>query len=281
MRSIEQRQSASGSLRYSSKLMTALNRFTAGLSTEVANPLKAKYGKAYDHLISADTHRYREEIETAIEQYQLALDCRNDFTEAYLGIAKCYRRKGDVQAAISYLERALAQNAFRKELHLDIAKCFAETGCNAKSIHHYERVIKLDRRSVEARFGLALVAETGHDLDYAMRLYQDIIEIENEFLPAYNNLGSLYMRVGRYTHAEELFRTLIAKAPEFSRGHLGLAITLDKSGKCQDALKAYQSVLRMRPTTKNAEFIEKRIIYLNKELGRVKTRNNTTLVLVK
>jgi hypothetical protein len=62
---------------------------------------------------------------------------------------------------------------------------------------------------------------------------------------------------------------------------LGLAITLDKAGKFREALDGYQLVLRMRPSTKNAEFIEKRIIHLNKELGRTKTRKNLTLVLVK
>lgn len=268
-------------LRYSSKLMTALNRFTGGLSTEVSNPLKTKYGKAYDHLISGDTHRYREEIDTAISHYRLALEQRDDFTEAYLGIAKCFRRKGDTMGAIQYLSKAIEQNNFRKELHLDIAKCYAECGYLAKSIHHYERAIKLDRNSVEARFGLALVVETKEDFDYAIRLYLEIITIEAEFLPAYNNLGSIYMRIGLYDAAESLFRKLVAKAPEFSRGHLGLAITLDKAGKCADAIECYQQVMKMRPSSKNTDFIEKRIIQLNKDLGRTKTRRNTTLVLVK
>ncbi len=268
-------------IRYSSKLMTALNRFTGGLSTEVANPLKTKYGKAYDHLISGDTHRYREEIDVAISYYRMALEHRHDFTEAYLGIAKCFRRKGDTMGAIQYLNKAIEQNNFRKELHLDIAKCYAECGYTAKSIHHYERAIKLDRNSVEARFGLALVVETTEDFDYAIRLYLEIISIEAEFLPAYNNLGSIYMRIGLYDAAESLFRKLVAKAPEFSRGHLGLAITLDKAGKRADAIECYQQVMKMRPSSKNTDFIEKRIIQLNKELGRTKTRRNTTLVLVK
>lgn len=268
-------------IRYSSRLMTALNRFTGGLATEVTNPLKAKYGKAYDYLISGDTHRYREEIDTAISHYQQALEQRHDFTEAYLGIAKCFRRKGDTMGAIKYLSKAIEQNNFRKELHLDIAKCYAECGYIAKAIHHYERVIKLDRNSVEARFGLALVVEAQEEFQHAIRLYLEIIEIEPEFLPAYNNLGSIYMRISLFDAAESLFRTLVAKAPEFTRGHLGLAITLDKAGKCAEAIQCYQHVLKLRPSTKNSDFIEKRIIQLNKDLGRTKTRRNTTLVLVK
>ncbi|WP_303674255.1 tetratricopeptide repeat protein [Vampirovibrio chlorellavorus] len=277
----EQRQATQPGLRYSSKLMTALNRFTGGLATEVTNPLKVKYGKAYDYLISGDTHRYREEIDTAIAQYRLALKQRQDFTEAYVGIAKCLRRKGDSLGAIQYLDQALSQNGFRKELHQDIAKCYAECGYTAKAIYHYERAIKLDRQSVEARFGLALVVEMTEDFDYTVRLYEQIIAIEPEFLPAYNNLGSIFMRLGRYDEAEALFNTLITKAPDFTRGHLGLAITLDKAGKRQQAIDSYTQVLRLRPSGKNSEFIEKRIINLNAELGRVKSSKNTTLVRIK
>lgn len=281
MSSNEQRQSAAEGLHYSSKLMTALNRFTGGLATEVKNPLKAKYGKAYDFLISGDTYRYREEIDTAISHYQQALEHREDFTEAYLGMAKCLRRKGDVLSAIQYLNKAIEQNAFRKELHLDIAKCYAEFGYTQKAILHYDRVIKLDHYNVEARFGLALVVEMADDIEYATRLYEEIIELEPEFLPAYNNLGSLYMRFGDLEQAECLFRNLIAKAPDFTRGHLGLAIALDKAGKRAAAIEAYMQVLRMRPSSRNTEFIERRIIALNAEMGRTKTRRNTTLVLIK
>ncbi len=281
MSSYEQRQSAQQGFRYSSRLMTALNRFTNGLATEVKNPLKNKYGKAYDYLISGDTYRYREEIDTAISHYRLALEIRHDFTEAYLGIAKCLRRKGDTMGAIKYLSKAIEQNAFRKELHLDLAKCYAECGYTDKAIQHYERTIKLDPLSVEGRFGLALVVEMNEDTRYAVRLYQEIIELEVDFLPAYNNLGSLYMRLGQYKPAEELFRSLVEKAPEFTRGHLGLAITLDKAGKRGEAIQTYHQVMRMRPSGKNTDFIEKRIVQLNLELGRVKTRRHTTLVRIK
>lgn len=281
MSSNEQRHSAVEGIQYSSKLMTALNRFAGGLSTEVKNPLKAKYGKAYDFLISGDTYRYREEIDTAISHYKQALEYREDFTEAYLGMAKCLRRKGDVLNAIQYLNKAIAQNAFRKELHLDIAKCYAEFGYTQKAVAHYERVIKLDHHNVEARFGLALVVEMADDFAYAIRLYEEIIDLEEDFLPAYNNLGSLYMRLGQLEESEILFRALVKKAPEFTRGHLGLAITLDKAGKRSAAIDAYTQVLRMRPSSRNSEFIERRIVALNKEMGRTKTRRNTTLVLLK
>mgnify|MGYP006176609125 CR=1 FL=1 len=202
---------AQAGVRYKSKLFNALNRFAGALATPVGNPLQIKYGKAYDYLISGDTLRYRDEIDNAVNQYKSALEISPDFIEAHIGIAKCLRRKGDAMGAIQYFQSALKLNAFRKELHLEIAKCYTECGFLAKAIRHYEMTIKLDDTLIDAKFGLALVLEINEEIERAVTIYQDIIRQDNEFLPAYNNLGSLYMRLGLYDKSEMLFRKLIGK----------------------------------------------------------------------
>lgn len=268
-------------VRYSSRLMSALNKFTGGLAIPVENPLKIKYGEAYDYLIYGDTHRHQEDVETAITYYQHAIALRDDLTEAHVGIGKCLKRKGDIPAAINAFKQALKQNAFDKELHLDIAKCYTEVGQLPKAIAAYNRSIKIDPDYIEALFGLALVVEIDGDNAQAIEIYKRIVAIDAEFLPAYNNLGSLYMRLSMYNDSEDLFKHLIEKAPSFSRGYLGLAITFDKSGKSREALTAYHQVLTMKPNSRNTEFIERRILQLSKDLGMSKSSKNTTLIRVK
>lgn len=279
MKSHEQQNE--GGVRYSSKLMSALNKFAGGLSTDVHNPLLRKYGRAYDYLISADAFRYKEDIDAALDQYRHALAIREDFTEAHIGVGKCLRRKGDSMGAIRYFKLALKGNPFNKEVHLDLGKCYNECGYIDKAIQHYERAIKLAPDYLEAKFGLALIVELGGDLAYATTLYHDIIEQDPEFLPAYNNLGSIYLRQGVFARAEQVFRSLVRRAPDFGRGYLGLALTLDKSNNMADALDAYNKVLEIKSSTRNVDYVKRRIIALNKALGRAKTRRNTTLVRVK
>ncbi len=268
-------------VRYSSRLMSALNKFTGGLAVPVENPLKVKYGEAYDYLIYGDTHRHQEDVETAITYYHHAITLREDMTEAHIGLGKCLKRKGDAVGAINAFKKALKNNAFDKDLHLDIAKCYTECGQLEKAISAYNRAIKLDPDYIEALFGLALVVEINGDNTQAIAVYKRIVEIDAEFLPAYNNLGSLYMRLSLFDESEALFKHLIDKAPSFSRGYLGLAITLDKSGKAKEALTAYRQVLTMKPNSRNTEFIERRILQLSKDLGMCKSSKATTLVRVK
>ena len=267
--------------RHSSTLMRALNRFTGGLSVGVRNPMADKYGAAYDHLVSGDACRYREDIETAIDHYQQALSIREDMGEAWVGIAKCLKRKGDVMGAINNFKKALQRNSFDTDVQLEIAKCYSECGYLVKASQHYERAMKLDPGCIEGMFGLALVVEINNDIDYAISLYERILTLDAEFLPAYNNLGSLYMRLGQYLKAEELFRQLIQKAPDFTRGYLGLAIALDKAGKRGESLETYHEVLRMKPNTRNASFIKKRIVQINMDMGKSRSTGRTTLVRIK
>lgn len=267
--------------KYPSNLFKALHNFMGGISTPVQNPMAAKYGRAYDLLISGDAHRYKEDIDLAISQYEEALKLRTDLTEAHVGIAKCYRRKGHFKGAITSFKQALSHNPFQKEVHIELGKCYNESGQLGLAIKSYEKAIKLDPKCVEAKFGLALILELNQEMDYASRLYQEIIALDSEFLPAYNNLGSIFVRLGLYTPAEKIFRELVEKAPEFLRGHLGLAMTLDKAGKRKEALDTYYYVLDQKPNARNVSFIEKRIVAIKRELGHIKTRNNTTLVLVK
>lgn len=274
-------QADAGGIRYSSKLMTALNQFTGGLSTSVTNPMRDRYGEAYEYLVSGDALRFKEDVDTAIEHYKYALSLHEELTEALVGIGKCLRRKGDAMGAVRYFQKALQRNAFQKELQLDVAKCYTECGYINKAISHYKRAIKLDPTFIEAIFGLALVVEINGDNQQAIGYYQQIVEIDAEFLPAYNNLGSLYMRLAMYGQAEALFQQLIEKAPDFSRGYLGLAITLDKSGKKKESLATYHKVLSMKPNSRNSEFIERRIVQLSKELGRCRSSATTTLVRIK
>jgi tetratricopeptide (TPR) repeat protein len=268
-------------LHYSSRLMAALNRFAGTISTEVKNPLLEKYGDAYDFLIKGDAHRLREETEDAIRSYEKAIQLNPSFIEAYAGMARCFRRKGDLKRAIFTYTKALTLNAFDKEIHLELAKCYNEAGNQTKGIYHFRQALKIDAQFIDAKFNLALCLELQGDMAEPSKLYEEIIIQDSDFLPAYNNLGSIYMRQGLYKSSETMFRRLIALAPDFSRGFLGLAISLDRSNRPQEALAYYEKLLILKAHARNREYIENRVMNLRKALGRKSTATGSGAVLVR
>lgn len=266
---------------YSSRLMAAITRFAGSITTEVRNPLLEKYGDAYDFLIKGDTHRLRDETEDAIRAYEKAVAINPGFTEAFVGMARCFRRKGDLKRALKAFQKALGLNQFDKEVHLEMAKCYNEAGFMSKGIQHFRHALRIDPEYIDAKFNLALCLELQGDLAEPTRLYEEILAQDPDFLPAYNNLGSIYMRQGYYKAAEQKFRQLIDLAPDFSRGYLGLAIALDRSNRPTEALTYYEKLLVMKTYARNREYIENRVLTLRKLLGKSPKSTGRGSVLVR
>jgi len=269
-------------LKYSAKVLNVLKQFTGTLAAEVVNPLSHKYGPAYQYLVSGDAQRYRENIEDALIAYRRALDIRHDLTEAHVGVGQCLRRKGDYKGAIDAFKQALTQNQFDKDIHLNLAKSYNEAGLIEPAIQHYRRAIVLDPLFIEAKFGLALILELDGQHEEPIQLYEEIIAVDEGFLPAYNNLGSIYLRQERLKEAEDVFRELVDRAPDFGRGYLGLAITLDKSNQPVEAIAAYNKAIELKHGARNVDFVKNRILKLNQQLGRSRTTTTqTTIIRVK
>jgi len=270
-----------GKIRYSSKLIAALNKFAGVIATEVKNPMVEKFGDAYDHLIQGDAYRAKEQMEDAIRAYEKAIAANPGFAEAYTGMGKCFRRKGDLKRALMAYTKALDLNMFDKNVHLELAKSYNEAGMPKKGIQHFRQAIKLDPGFIDAKFNLALCLELQGELKEPTQIYQDIIKQDPEFLPAYNNLGSIYMRQGLYAESEKMFRWLITNAPDFSRGYLGLAISLDRSNHPQEALQYYEKLLVLKAHTRNKDYVESRVVALRQTLRKRPRIAHSSAVLVR
>jgi tetratricopeptide (TPR) repeat protein len=267
----------------SGSIFRVLNKFVFGESTQAVqeHPLYEKYGEAFELYVQAESWRQQESIEEAIRFYQRALSVHPEFYEAYVGLGRCFRRRGDLKNSITAYQRAITLNQFSVDAHIDIAKSYHEAGYLDKGIFHFRRAIRLAPHDIEAKFNLALCLELNEQMMDAADVYVDIIEQDPGFAPAFNNLGSIYMRIGRYRQAEELFRELLELTPEFSRAILGLAICLDRTNRPKDALPFYEKLLLSRYHSRNRDFIESRIRTIRRYVGLKPHTTTTGLQLVR
>lgn len=225
------------------------------------------YGDAYEYVIQGDAALAQDLVEDAMLSYQKALELSPSLFEAKLGQGRCYRRVGNLKRAMQTYDQILSLNQFSGPAHLEMAKTLHEAGFLEKAIFHFKCAVKLQPRDIEIRFNLAVCCELNESFDQAAKVYEDLIGIDPNFAPAYNNLGSIYMRKGLYKAAEKLFRQLSVLMPEFTRAYLGLAICLDRLNRPKEALPFYEKVLVCRFHSKNREFIESRIRTIRRYVG--------------
>jgi tetratricopeptide (TPR) repeat protein len=141
------------------------------------------------------------------------------------------------------------------------------------------RLAATDPRGMQDRFLAAVQAEEAGERQCAIDLYEEILKLDPEYAAAYINLGTIQFHLRQYGLAEQLYRLAteadpeyvlaffdlgnvldelerpdesiaayrqaIALAPHYADAHYNLALACERQGKCRQALRHWQSYLRL------------------------------------
>lgn len=105
-------------------------------------------------------------------------------------------------------------------------------------------------------YGAALFDLMG-DYDGAIRAYNRALTL-SAHAPAWIscNLGHCYLAAGDVHEAERIYREVLRHHPNYVRTHIGLAITLNRQGKRDEAAAAAESVLMLDPKFSSKEWAD-------------------------
>ena len=126
-----------------------------------------------------------------------------------------------------------------EKIYLDI---LMKTGPSAETCYNLGNVLyRLDRKPE------------------AIQRYLQAVEIESDFLEAWNNLGVVMSEVGRTAESIEAFRAILEIDPGFADALFNLADTLENAGAIEEARLAWDRYLEIDPDSAIAEGIRKRL----------------------
>ncbi len=106
---------------------------------------------------------------------------------------------------------------------------------------------------VQKVYGQAKAAEARGDLAAAAASYESLLQIAPRLAPAYNNLGSLYLRQREYKKAAAVLEKGLKIDPEMSSASALLGMALYEMGDYAAAGRNLESALRGNPEDSNAE----------------------------
>lgn len=245
---------ASGSV--SSKLQDFVNK--------VNLPLK-NTGKSYEFCIKADALRIQGYFLESIDEYKKAISFDRDNFDAFRGLGFSYKALDMPEKMVEVFEKARKLSPFDKEIYLELGQVYIKITKIDLAIKNFQKLIKLDPDITEGWFQLAVCHELLNENEMAIEIYNKIITERSYHLGAFNNLGSLYMRIGKHFEAAGTFLRAIDVNPEFSRAYLGLAIAFDKMDKFNDAIRYYKKYLEMKPKSANTVYILDRLNVIRSE----------------
>ena len=118
---------------------------------------------------------------------------------------------------------------------------------------------------VSKLYAEAKTAEARGDFAGAAASYESLLQIAPRLAPAYNNLGSLYLRQREYKKAAAVLEKGLKIGPKMSSASALLGLALYEMGDYAEAGRNLESALRANPKDNNAElFLANALIKLGK-----------------
>ncbi len=175
----------------------------------------------------------------------LAIDPRQADVHANLGIA--LEALGDARGAIASHARAIRLDPAHVEARKNLAALLAAEGRHDESVAHYEAALRHAPRHPGLHNDLANALVGLDRLDEAERHYREALACDPGFLRARINLAAVQFRLGDRQASVAALEQVLDEAGDDPDAHHNLGEMLQRMGMPEQALRHYDTSLRLRP----------------------------------
>ncbi len=154
-----------------------------------------------------------------------------------------YQQKGLFDHAIEKLGSALLTRPDFAEAHNLMGVCLDQKGQYGMAQTEYQKAIRLENGNPRFLNNLGYSYYLGGDNKNAIKWFKKALKFTPGDKRLQNNLGLAYGHRGDYKKALEHFTASVGEAG----AHLNLGYVLNQQGRYEDAIKEYESALRLQP----------------------------------
>jgi len=109
-------------------------------------------------------------------------------------------------------------------------------------------------RGIPDLFLAAVQAEETGEKQHAIFLYEEIMELDPGYAPAYINLGTIYFHLRQFGRAEELYRMATVADPGYVLAFFDLGNVLDELQRLDESIAAYRQAVALSPRYADAHY---------------------------
>jgi tetratricopeptide (TPR) repeat protein len=169
--------------------------------------------------------------------------------------------------AVDWLEKAIAVNDENADYHVWLGSALGEEAMHASKFRQpflarrvkteFERAVALDPRNVTARFGLVQFYTfapgfMGGSMEKARQQAAELAGIS----PLQGHLAAAFLAIREKNNAaaEREYEGAITVAPDSSSGYIALGVLMQRQERWNDALVAFDRLLKRRPEEMSAHY---------------------------
>lgn len=211
----------------------------------------ALYQQGLDYL---DRFDRKGNLDLAIESFQKVLAQDETHAAAHAGLAKAYwlKHQGDskdpmwLDRALPMAERAVALDPYLASAQVSLGLALNSAGRSEEALRHVERALVLDPANGDAQYAAGRIYESQRKWPEAEAAYKKAVEVEAHRVYL-DDLGALYLSMGRTDEAIAAFRRSIELTPDGFRGYRNLGVAYYMKGNLAEAASQFQKALAIQP----------------------------------
>jgi tetratricopeptide (TPR) repeat protein len=195
----------------------------------------------------AELQLYFEEYKSTLEYIDKALAIDKLNAKAYFMRGMAYKLSGDTAKAVSNFQTTIDQDPEYYHAYIQLGLLYA-TKHSKLAEDYYNNAIKLNPKSIEAHFNLAMFYQEDSLYDDAIIEYSKVLEIDPKYKQAHYNLGYIhlvYLLV--YKQAVIHFTNAIACDPAYAEAYYNRGYSYELLGDVTNAKADYDQALKIRP----------------------------------
>jgi serine/threonine protein kinase/Flp pilus assembly protein TadD len=193
-------------------------------------------------------------LDRAIESFQRVISQDETHAAAHAGLAEAYWLKLQTESrdpvwldrALPMAERAVALDPYLAIAHSSLGLALGSSGRHEEALRHIERALALDPQNGDAYYAAGRSYDSQGKLKEAEEAYKSAIEVQPH-RTYFDELGSLYLRIGRTEEAIKAFRRSIEIAPDGFKGYRNLGVAYYALGNLAEASSQLQKALQIQP----------------------------------
>jgi tetratricopeptide (TPR) repeat protein len=120
-----------------------------------------------------------------------------------------------------------------------------ETGEKIRAIKLYEQIMELDPSFAPAWINLGTIHFHLREFGWAEQLYRRATEIDPAYVLAFFDLGNVLDELQRLDESIAAYRRAVALAPRYADAHYNLALAHERRGEARPALRHWQAYVRL------------------------------------
>jgi len=159
---------------------------------------------------------------------------------------------------LAFRHRGSMVDPIRRQLLFDFERLEQQGCADGPSAHSEPHPLQIPgsgvQRGVQDRFLAAVQAEEAGEKHRAIGLYEEIVEIDPAYAPAYINLGTIHFHLRQYAKAEELYRCATVADPAYVLAFFDLGNVLDELQRPDESIAAYSQAVALSPRYADAHY---------------------------